>query len=84
RIEQVGSPQQLYHHPANRFVAGFIGSPKMNFIEGTVAAVQADGVQVQLPGGGLQWAAVDGSTLQAGEKVTLGVRPEHLNIAQGQ
>ena len=84
RIEQVGSPQQLYHHPANRFVAGFIGSPKMNFIDGTVAAVQADGVQVQLPGGGLQWAAVDGSTLQAGQKVTLGVRPEHLNIAQGQ
>ncbi|WP_288407112.1 sn-glycerol-3-phosphate ABC transporter ATP-binding protein UgpC [uncultured Herbaspirillum sp.] len=84
RIEQVGSPQQLYHHPANRFVAGFIGSPKMNFIEGAVAAIQADGVQVQLSGGGLQWAAVDGSALQVGQKVTLGVRPEHLNIAQGQ
>ena len=84
RIEQVGSPQTLYHHPANRFVAGFIGSPKMNFIEGSVVALQADGVQVQLPGGGTQWAAVDGSTLQPGQKVTLGVRPEHLNIAQGQ
>ncbi len=84
RIEQVGSPQALYHHPANRFVAGFIGSPKMNFIDGSVVAVQADGVQVQLPGGGTQWAAVDGSTLQPGQKVTLGVRPEHLNIAQGQ
>jgi len=84
RIEQVGSPQQLYHHPANRFVAGFIGSPKMNFIDGTVAAVQADGVLLQLPGGGSQLAAVDGSGLQPGEKVTLGVRPEHLNIAQGQ
>ncbi|HEY0123250.1 MAG TPA: ATP-binding cassette domain-containing protein, partial [Rhizobium sp.] len=35
RIEQVGSPLQLYHHPANRFVAGFIGNPKMNFIDGT-------------------------------------------------
>ncbi len=84
RIEQVGSPQTLYHHPANRFVAGFIGSPKMNFIDGSVVAVQADGVQVQLHGGGTQWAAVDGSTLQPGQKVTLGVRPEHLNIAQGQ
>nr|WP_198984389.1 sn-glycerol-3-phosphate ABC transporter ATP-binding protein UgpC [Herbaspirillum sp. ASV7] len=84
RIEQVGSPQTLYHHPANRFVAGFIGSPKMNFIDGSVVALQADGVQVQLPGGGTQWAAVDGGTLQLGQKVTLGVRPEHLNIAQGQ
>ncbi|MBV8623117.1 MAG: sn-glycerol-3-phosphate ABC transporter ATP-binding protein UgpC [Herbaspirillum sp.] len=84
RIEQVGSPQTLYHHPANRFVAGFIGSPKMNFIDGSVVALQADGVQVQLPGGGTQWAAVDGSGLQLGQKVTLGVRPEHLNIAQGQ
>ena len=84
RIEQVGSPQQLYHHPANRFVAGFIGSPKMNFIDGTVAALQSGGVLVQLSGGGQQLAAVDGAGLQPGEKVTLGVRPEHLNIAEGQ
>ncbi|WP_343587937.1 sn-glycerol-3-phosphate ABC transporter ATP-binding protein UgpC [Herbaspirillum sp.] len=84
RIEQVGSPQQLYHHPANRFVAGFIGSPKMNFIDGTVAALQDGGVLLQLPGGGRQLAAVDGAGLQLGEKVTLGVRPEHLNIATGQ
>jgi multiple sugar transport system ATP-binding protein len=84
RIEQVGSPQQLYHHPANRFVAGFIGSPKMNFIDGMVAAVHPDGVVVQLPGGGSQLAAVDGAGLQPGEQVTLGVRPEHLGIAAGQ
>jgi len=83
RIEQVGSPQKLYHHPANRFVAGFIGSPKMNFIDGGVVAVQPDGVLVQLAGGGQQLAAVDGDGLRAGDKVTLGVRPEHLNIAQG-
>lgn len=83
RIEQVGSPQQLYRHPANRFVAGFIGSPKMNFIDGTVVSVQPEGVLLQLAGGGQQLAAVDGHGLQPGEKVTLGVRPEHLNIAEG-
>lgn len=56
----------------------------MNFLEGSVVALQADGVQVQLPGGGTQWAAVDGSSLAIGQPVTLGVRPEHLNLAQGQ
>lgn len=84
RIEQVGSPQQLYRNPANRFVAGFIGSPKMNFIDATVMAIQPDGVMLQLAGGGQQLAAVDGQALQVGEKVALGVRPENLNIAEGQ
>ncbi|WP_034300872.1 sn-glycerol-3-phosphate ABC transporter ATP-binding protein UgpC [Herbaspirillum sp. RV1423] len=84
RIEQVGSPQELYHHPANRFVAGFIGSPKMNFIDGIVAAVSDEGVLVQLPGGARQLAAVEGGALALGDKVTLGIRPEHLHIAAGQ
>ncbi|CCD35820.1 Various polyols ABC transporter, ATP-binding component [Candidatus Paraburkholderia kirkii UZHbot1] len=63
-IEQVGTPNMLYHAPANRFVAGFIGSPKMNFLSGTVAAVQNDGV---LPG-----------SAKVGDAVTVGIRPEHL------
>jgi multiple sugar transport system ATP-binding protein len=84
RIEQVGSPQQLYHHPANRFVAGFIGSPKMNFIDAEVAAIQNDGVLVQLAGGGRQLVSVDGASLAIGERVTLGVRPEHLLQVDGQ
>ncbi|MFL9924630.1 sn-glycerol-3-phosphate ABC transporter ATP-binding protein UgpC [Herbaspirillum lusitanum] len=82
RIEQVGTPQQLYHHPANRFVAGFIGSPKMNFIDGSVAAVSSEGVLLQLPGGGTQLARVDGSGLIVGQAVTLGVRPEHLHVTE--
>jgi len=80
RIEQVGSPQQLYHHPANRFVAGFIGSPKMNFIDAKVVGTSAAGALLELTGGGVQLAAVDASSLQLGEQVTLGVRPEHLRI----
>ncbi len=77
-VEQVGSPAQLYHNPANRFVAGFIGSPKMNFLEGEVAATDAEGVTVQLRGGGLQRVAVRPDQLRKGEAVTVGVRPEHL------
>ena len=46
-IEQVGSPLELYHHPNNKFVAGFIGSPKMNFLNGTVTGVR-DGVVLLL------------------------------------
>jgi len=81
RIEQVGSPQQLYHHPANRFVAGFIGSPKMNFIEGSIVALSEAGATVAFAGGGQQLAAVEVGSLKIGDQVTLGVRPEHLAIA---
>ena len=83
-IEQVGSPQQLYHHPANRFVAGFIGSPKMNFIDANIIALSSAGALLELSGGGTQLAAVDTATLTLGERVTLGVRPEHLRIANDQ
>ncbi len=53
KIEQVGSPLELYHYPANTFVAGFIGSPKMNLTPATVKASHANGVDVVLPGGGV-------------------------------
>ena len=72
RIEQVGAPMVLYHKPVNRFVAGFIGSPRMNFI-----AAQAQGGKLLLPGG--KELAVTGLT--ADGPVDLGVRPEHLTPA---
>ncbi|MCG7601265.1 sn-glycerol-3-phosphate ABC transporter ATP-binding protein UgpC [Halomonas sp. McH1-25] len=77
-VEQVGSPMELYHHPRNRFVAGFIGSPKMNFLDVEVVAASAEGVDVRLPGGGQCHVPVDGSALNPGERLELGVRPEHL------
>jgi len=76
RIEQVGAPLELYDRPANLFVAGFIGSPRMNFL--TVTATEADeaGVTVALPGGvGLQVPVEAGGT-RSGSTLTLGVRPE--------
>ena len=79
RIEQTGSPLDLYDHPANQFVAGFIGSPAMNFLPGTLrrrdgaARVElADGTELDAP---LQAGGIDG------QPVVYGTRPEHLMLA---
>jgi multiple sugar transport system ATP-binding protein len=75
RVEQIGSPLALYDHPANRFVAGFIGSPAMNFIEGRLnggCVEAANGARLPLPRSA---AAGDG------RPVVYGIRPEHLDIA---
>lgn len=79
RIEQVGAPIDLYNRPVNTFVAGFIGSPRMNFLPCTVKACDADGVMLQDAQGRTLRAAVDGRTLAEGETVELGIRPEHLH-----
>ncbi|WP_116141731.1 ABC transporter ATP-binding protein [Trinickia diaoshuihuensis] len=83
-IAQVGSPLDLYHRPKNRFVAGFIGSPRMNFVRGNVVEAHADGVHLRLPGGEMLAAAVDGRSIRAGAEATLGIRPEHLALAGGE
>ncbi|SMC18109.1 multiple sugar transport system ATP-binding protein [Andreprevotia lacus DSM 23236] len=77
-IQQAGTPLELYQQPANLFVAGFIGSPKMNLIEGVVADAGASGVSVTLAGGQVLRTEVDGSSLKAGDRVTVGIRSEHL------
>ncbi|MEX3930742.1 ABC transporter ATP-binding protein [Paraburkholderia phymatum] len=79
-LEQVGSPNTLYHAPANRFVAGFIGSPKMNFLEGVVQSVSANGVLVKYETGETQLVLVEAGRAKEGDKVTVGIRPEHLHI----
>lgn len=76
-VEQVGSPLELYHHPCNLFVAGFIGSPKMNFIEGTLVTASAEIATIRMADGGVIEAAVDARAGTAGAKVTVGIRPEH-------
>ncbi len=78
-IEQVGPPQELYHHPATRFVAGFIGSPAMNFMP--VALLDDGGLKIRLSDGRLlpvPPARVDRYGPHKGRKMTLGLRPEHL------
>jgi multiple sugar transport system ATP-binding protein len=81
RLQQVGSPQELYDHPDNRFVAGFIGSPSMNFLE--VEASVSDG-SVVLKGDGIEIPLPDRYTPSfkghSGTKLIAGVRPEHLDV----
>ncbi len=77
RIEQVGSPLELYDRPANRFVASFIGSPSMNMIEGQVRANGSLGVEAE---GGLLPLAGE-HDVREGQPVTYGIRPEHLDLA---
>jgi multiple sugar transport system ATP-binding protein len=81
-IAQVGTPMTLYHHPKNRFVAGFIGSPRMNFIPAQVLSSEAGQVAVRLPDSN-ERLLVDAFApgLQPGQNVTLGVRPEHLDMS---
>ena len=82
-VEQVGSPLELYHPPRNRFVAGFIGSPTMNFLDVPVTAITPQGVTVALPGGNALLVPVKAGNCQVGDKLTLGVRPEHLLEGSG-
>ena len=79
-VAQCGSPMELYHRPRNLFVAGFIGSPKMNFLAGTLLEGHADRARVQLPSGDILEAMVDASALRTGQPVTLGIRPEHTQL----
>ena len=81
RIEQVGSPLELYHDPANTFVAGFIGSPKMNLIPARVGGATHDGTAVLLPGGGTAMVAARLPNVGRDQDCTIGVRPEALAIA---
>ena len=79
-IEQVGSPLELYHRPKNLFVAGFIGSPKMNFLKVRVDPNRDDHCIAHLPGGSSLAIPTYGKEVTAGE-MTLGIRPEHINAA---
>ena len=87
RIEQIGAPLDLYNAPANKFVAGFIGSPRMNFLAGKVAAFDAGGVHVALDSNPASAAAaavpVIGDGAASGIAVTLGIRPEHIALGRG-
>ena len=79
-IEQVGSPLELYNTPANTFVAGFIGSPKMNLAQAQVEEVMGARVKLRLsPGSHLVLPARP--ELTAGRKITLGLRPEMLGVS---
>ena len=78
RVQQVGEPLELYGRPANKFVAGFIGSPAMNFVDVSISSdglwAEAQGLRLKLP---------ERMRARGGQRVTLGVRPEAVCIANG-
>lgn len=80
RIEQVGAPLDLYRQPANLFVAGFLGAPRMNFLPGRLSGAQSSVVNIAI---GAATVRVPRSldAARAGDPFTVGVRPEHLTIA---
>jgi multiple sugar transport system ATP-binding protein len=80
-VAQVGHPLELYHHPANQFVAGFIGSPAMNFLPALANPSAEGSVQVNW-NGSPDFARVEGAVAE-GEPVTLGIRPEHVRVGGG-
>ena len=82
RVEQLGTAEDLYERPASLFVAGFIGSPKMNFLDATLDSSGEGAATVKLRDGRTIEAAVDASTGKQGDSVTLGVRPEHLTLSR--
>ena len=76
RVEQVGAPMELYRDPDNRFVAGFIGSPSMNFLSGSVS-----GGRISLPALASDLPAP--ASAREGQQVLVGLRPEHLTLVGG-
>ncbi|OMH33883.1 ABC transporter ATP-binding protein [Motiliproteus sp. MSK22-1] len=78
RVEQCGSPLELYQHPKTQFVAGFIGSPKMNFMDGRVSAINSEYLDIKLSNGTITQAHVESADLAIGDSVTIGIRPEHM------
>ena len=79
RVEQVGAPLELYHNPQNQFVAGFIGSPRMNFLNAEVLKAEADKAWLKLSGGEEFCLQID-RPVSAGDVLLLGIRPEHLQV----
>nr|WP_321458465.1 sn-glycerol-3-phosphate ABC transporter ATP-binding protein UgpC [uncultured Cohaesibacter sp.] len=77
-IAQIGSPLELYHRPNNLFVAGFLGSPSMNFIPATLLSASKEGAKIKLESGEELFVPVAADHLAAGTPLTFGVRPEHM------
>ncbi len=82
-VEQVGAPLDLYHNPANMFVAGFIGSPSMNFMDGKISGMSDKNVEFEMENSQkVQVHCSPGEVMTTGETVKVGVRPEHLELTE--
>ncbi|WP_180900775.1 ABC transporter ATP-binding protein [Martelella soudanensis] len=84
KVEQIGTPLELFNTPANLFVAGFIGSPAMNFLPASVIDAGEAGPKISLLDAEMLDLAITGARPASGAKVTLGVRPQHIRLATGE
>lgn len=83
RIEQFGTPMELYHHPATKFVATFIGQPNMNLLPASVIGAGAEGLTVEFHGGLRLTLPVETGAAKIGDAVEVGVRPENAALGAG-
>ena len=83
-VEQVGTPLEVYRKPANIFVAGFIGSPKMNFLSVKVLEINGQQITLQLPGEDQMQLHRENINFRVGDILTLGIRPEHFELEQSK
>lgn len=81
-VEQFGSPMMLYEHPVNKFVAGFIGSPQMNFLPAKASSAEASGVSCEVEGIGRLTLPVRPENWKPNESITVGIRPEHIELEE--
>lgn len=80
-ISQIGAPLELYQKPKNKFVAGFIGAPKMNFLDCEVVSANSKEINLDINNAGSIKIMQNGSGLKIGQKLSLGIRPEHISIS---
>ena len=82
-VEQIGAPLDLYHNPANMFVAGFIGSPSMNFIDSNISGISDNNIEFKLGDSQkINFQCSPKEDLTTGDPVKFGVRPEHLELTE--
>ena len=81
-VSQKGSPMELYSNPSNLFVGGFIGSPKMNFVDSKILSSTNDSTEIDIFGTSKITIPKTSSSSSNGDSVTLGIRPEHLLVNQ--
>jgi multiple sugar transport system ATP-binding protein len=82
QLEQFGTPEELFQKPANKFVATFIGSPRMNIYPGRIVAISEAGVELAVPGFNPMTLKVDTGSLGAGAPIEIGIRPQHLRLGE--
>ncbi len=84
-LQQYGTPLELFHHPANAFVAGFIGQPNMNFLAGTCTGADSGSISVSIPGiGDMELPMAPAPGLEAGQPVRLGLRPDDIRLGESK